>query len=775
MSIHVALRHRTTYRYDRPVHLGPQVIRLKPAPHCRTRILTHSLRVTPRTHFLNWQQDPQSNYLARLVFPEPTREFRVDVEVIAEMAVLNPFDFFLEPGAEHFPFRYPAVLTHELEPFHRRLPVTHLFGEYLRGIRHDLLGRHAHLTHATPLVQTETAAAADGFLPGPEAAAVEPDTDPRPRTIDFLVAINQQLQQDIDYRIRMEPGVQTPEETLESGSGSCRDSAWLLVQLLRHLGLAARFVSGYLIQLKPDLKSLDGPSGAEEDFVDLHAWCEVYLPGAGWIGLDPTSGLLAGEGHIPLAATPDPSNAAPISGAHSKAEVRFEHHMTVERIHETPRVTKPYSAEQWESILRLGDAIDARLRQQDARLTMGGEPTFVSIDDPDGDEWNTAAQGPTKRRLSDQLLRRLKARFAPGGLLFHGQGKWYPGEPLPRYAFACYWRKDGGTIWRDEQWCAPLDSPRDLTEHDARRFAETLATRLGVTSRHLQPGYEDAFYYLWKERTLPVNVDPFESQLSDADERARLARIFSRGLDAVIGYALPLKHNGSGWESGPWFLRSERLYLIPGDSPMGYRLPLDSLPWVLERDFPWLHSADPLQQWPPLAAAPETLTSTDATRTEALRPVSQEAESTPAITHQSPGETSAFATAPSLGESASWITRTALCTEIRDGCLHVFLPPLRDTETFLELAAAIEDTAATLDLPVLLEGSPPPFDPRLDVIKVTPDPGVIEVNMHPAHRWRDLVHQTTTLYQEARLTRLGTEKFLLDGRHSGTGGGNHIV
>jgi transglutaminase-like putative cysteine protease len=350
MSIHVALHHVTHYEYDRPVQLGPQVIRLRPAPHSRSRILSYSLKVEPAEHFINWQQDAFANYQARLVFPKKTTAFKVTVDVVTEMAVFNPFDFFLEPSAEEVPFKYADTVREELQSYLDKDHKTPLFKKYLASMDRK-----------------------------------------RQRTIDFLVQINQRLHQDIRYTIRMEPGVQTAEETLSLQSGSCRDTAWLLVQLFRHMNIAARFVSGYLIQLAPDVKSLDGPSGTEVDFTDLHAWCEVYLPGAGWVGLDPTSGLLAGEGHIPLACTPQPSAAAPIEGLMDEAEVEFHHEMSVTRIHESPRVTKPYSEEQWADVLALGDQVDAQLVAQDVRLTMGGEPTFVSTQDRDGSEWNTDA------------------------------------------------------------------------------------------------------------------------------------------------------------------------------------------------------------------------------------------------------------------------------------------------------------------------------------------------------------------------------------------------
>ena len=569
MPIRVALHHRTIYQYDRLVQLSPQVIRLRPAPHCRTPVTAYSLKIEPQPHFLNWQQDPQSNFLARVVFPERVRHFSVDVDLVAEMTVINPFDFFLEPYAEKFPFRYEACLAQELAPFLEARP------------------------------------------PGPKLAAYLKTVDrTERRAMDFLVALNQRLQHELRYLIRMEPGVQSSEETLTLGSGSCRDSAWLLVEILRHLGLAARFVSGYLIQLKPDMKALDGPSGAETDFTDLHAWTEVYLPGAGWVGLDPTSGLLAGEGHIPLAATPEASSAAPVSGGVDECEVTFEHQMRVTRIHEDPRVTLPYTDQQWEAIHALGCAIDRELVAGDVRLTMGGEPTFVSIDDMDGAEWNIAALGPAKRVLAERLLDRLRQRLAPGGFLHYGMGKWYPGEPLPRWALACYWRADGLPLWHDRALLASEDTshgfgPTHFGPDDAQRFAETLARRLGVDPGYVNPAFEDPVYYLQRERQLPINVDPADNRLENPEERERVRRVFERGLDTPAAMVLPLQRgpgrNGPEWQTGLWMLRGQNLFLVPGDSPVGLRLPLPGLPWVAESDAPQSFPVDPMVNRGPAA------------------------------------------------------------------------------------------------------------------------------------------------------------------------------
>jgi len=774
MSIHVALHHKTYYKYDRLVNLGPQVVRLRPAPHSRTRILNYSLRVLPEKHFINWQQDPQSNYAARLVFEQPTRKFLVEVDLVAEMAVLNPFDFFLEPNARKFPFAYDSSLDHELAPFRRKCWLTPNFTKYLTALRRDLLGETKRRTKQQRLEI--------------------PEGEKQP-TNDFIVAINQRLWKDIKYTIRLEPGVRTPEETLTKMSGSCRDSAWLLCQLLRHFGVASRFVSGYLIQLKADVKSLDGPSGAERDFTDLHAWCEVYLPGAGWIGLDPTSGLLAGEGHIPLACTPDPSSAAPISGGVDECECEFGFEMTVTRVYESPRVTKPYTEEQWTEIKKLGHAIDVDLKKNDVRLTMGGEPTFVSVDDPDGAEWNFTAMSHQKRILSGELIKRLRNKFAPGALLHYGQGKWYPGEPLPRYALAAYWRKDGVPVWKDDSLIADEAKDYGHGPKEAKELATRLAKTVGADPKHLIPAYEDAFYYTWKERRFPANVTPEKSNLKDRQERARIARIFQQGLGAVIGYALPIKRAGygnqPGWMSGSWFLRDEdTLWLIPGDSSMGLRLPLDSVPWVAEKDFPWVRQQDPsqpdLQELPgefPYRARPETsgqrFMRTGGTPLAAGYGPSQRAQQLGKLAKEpdlpdlqkdlDPNRR------PVQGESAPWIIRTALCVEPRDGRLHVFMPPVEKTEDYLDLIAGIETTAAETGLPVVIEGETPPRDPRLNKLAVTPDPGVIEVNMHPSKSWDELVERTTMLYEEARQTRLGTEKFMVDGRHTGTGGGNHII
>ncbi len=713
LSVVAAIHHKTRYRYDRLVDLGPQVVRLRPAPHCRTHIPSYSLKVTPANHFINWQQDAHGNWLARLVFPEPTREFSVTVDLTAEMTVINPFDFFIQPYAETLPFQYDDEVRGDLAPY-------------------------LEVDEDGPLLQ----AAVDDLRPDGRT------------TIDFLVGLNAKVRERVNYLVRMEPGVQTPDETLALGSGSCRDSAWLLVQMLRKLGLAARFVSGYLIQLKADIDPVDGPQGTQVDFTDLHAWCEVYIPGAGWIGFDATSGLLCGEGHLPLACSPHYRSSAPITGMSSAADTRFEFEMTVTRLVEPIRITAPFGDAAWRALEELGDKVEADLEAQDVRLTMGGEPTFVSIDDFEAGEWTTDASGPTKPVIADMLIQRLKDRFGPGGMLHYGQGKWYPGEPLPRWALGLYWRKDGQPVWRGAG--APADSKRrKATAKDALTLIQRLAGRLGVDPEHILPAREDPLHFIKAEADLPPDVVLSDEAIDDPAARSMLERAMHGGLAKAVGYVLPLrrplaKTEGKGWLSEKWRFRRKHLYLIPGDSPVGLRLPLGGLPTVKPKDFPYIVPLDPYE---PRGALPVF----DALYAEGWKPKARRP-----LAAEKDGK-----------KVRAPIVRTALSVQARDGFVYVFMPPVAALEDYLELIAHLELAAG--DLPVRIEGYTPPGDPRIEVLKVTPDPGVIEVNVQPTTNWRDQVALTAGVYDEARACRLGADKFMTDGRHAGTGGGAHVV
>ena len=691
MSILVGIRHTTIYRFDRRVSLSPHLVRLRPAPHSRTPIISYSLSIKPQDHFINWLQDPFSNYIARLVFPEKTTELVVDIDLVADMTAYNAFDFFVEESAEKYPFTYDDSLSKQLAPFMEKFDWGEKFNDYLASIPHE-----------------------------------------HKNTVHFLSDLNLRLCRDIAYTIRLEPGVQTPEHTLDLALGSCRDTAWLLVQLLRHKGIAARFVSGYLVQLAADQKSLDGPSGPEADFTDLHAWVEAYIPGAGWVGLDPTSGLFAAEGHIPLSCTPTPSDAAPILGAVDECKVEFHYSNEVTRLREDPRVTKPFSDNEWNAIDALGHAIDAELIHHDVRLTMGGEPTFVSIDDMQSAQWNTEADGAHKRTLALDLAQRLRQRFAPNALLHFGQGKWYPGEPLPRWQYALYWRRDGLPLWS-----LPLTGTQHapLATADARRFCDALCEELALHPILAQPAFEDPFYHLWQNGQLPID---FTLNRDKAGLGTRtLQDVLERGLGTPAGYCLPLAWDSgrNRWQSCRWVFRQGGLYLLPGNSPMGLRLPLASLSGTLRDDRFDVIAPDPF------------------------------------------ADTAMPASAASVGSDmiADMAIHTALCCEARDGEIYLFLPPLSYFDQYQMLLNAIAAVASRLRIVPRIEGYAPPHHPQITKLVVAPDPGVIEVNIQPAASWHELKHITETLYEEARLARLGTDKFMLDGRHSGTGGGNHVT
>jgi uncharacterized protein (DUF2126 family)/transglutaminase-like putative cysteine protease len=738
MSIKIAIRHQMFYDYDRPVNLSPHTVRLRPAPHCRTPILAYSLKITPVNHFINWQQDPFGNMLARLVFPEKTTKLHVEVEIIADMIVINPFDFFVEKYADDFPFTYTDQLKKELLPYFEITENGPLLQQWVKGI----------------------------------------DLTQKKSINNFLVEMNQRVWRDTRYTVRLEPGVQTCEQTLGLGSGSCRDSGWLLVQILRHMGLAARFASGYLIQLKADVKALDGPSGTQVDFTDLHAWAEVFIPGAGWIGLDPTSGLFAGEGHIPLCCTPDPVSAAAVTGLTDICNVTFNFKNEVVRIHEDPRVTKPYTEEQWASIISLGNKVEEELQQGDVRLTMGGEPTFVSIDDMEAKEWNTGADGPQKRKLGAELIKRLKGKFALNGYIHKGQGKWYPGEPLPRWQYSAIWRKDGAPIWKNDALLDIDETPSSYTVADANRIAIELTKFLNIPEAHIHPAQEDIFYFLWEENKVPVNIDPAKVNLNDSLERKKLAELLTKGLAEPVGYVIPMEWNhwNNRWISCHWPFRNNQLTLIPGNSPIGLRLPLKSLAYTSETK---TQRTVERSTFEPLAALEDFQTKAGDRYDKAIP-----AEDLPKEFYKENEAPETYDNKKVKKEIKDdkveltfeiYTIKTALCIEVREGKIYFFMPPLTYVEHYLDLLASIEAAAAKLNLKVVIEGYEPPHDNRITKLGLSPDPGVLEVNIHPARSWKELVGNYDILFEQARLSRLSTEKFNLDGKHTGTGGGNHIT
>jgi uncharacterized protein (DUF2126 family) len=682
MGIQVALKHRTCYRYEKAVSLGPQIVRLRPALHCRTPILSYSLDITPPHHLLIWQLDASSNQQARVLFPEPTSEFAVEVNLVADLSLLNPFDFLLDPSVEMYPFQYAPEVVRDLHPNLLVDPPGSLLRAFIESWRHQRIG-----------------------------------------TVDLLLLANHKVRDEIEYVTRLEHGIQTSEETLQKRSGSCRDSAWLLVECLRNLGIAARFVSGYLIQLAEAKAELNGSDTAlRSDSADLHAWAEAFLPGAGWIGLDPTSGLLAGEGHIPLACTSSAAQAAPISGTAERASTEFSYEMSINRLNDSAPVLPVNADDNWLRIRQLAHRIDADLEAHDVRLTMGGEPTYVGIDEPESAQWNIDALGDAKRTRGMDVIKALREKIAPGGLLHYGQGKWYPGEQLPRWAFSCFWRADGVPVWEDLNLIALESHDYAFRAGDALRFMRALTRRLQVSAANI---------------------------LSAFDEDAQAIE--------PAGYILPIRRRQPAgalrWSSQRWFVPVDSIVLLPGDSPIGYRIPTEVIPWIAPDELEYTLDSAPFAD---LAKLPlEKVHRMD------LFDADPEADPLPPIARNN--------------EDAQELIRPALCLQIREGRLHVSLPYAPILADYLDLVNAVEDTCRYLQMPVWVEGYAPAHDPRLRSFRVTPDPGVLEINLPPARSWNELEQINILLDHEARQNRLVCEKYSFGGNCEATGGGSHIV
>ncbi|MGO8998398.1 MAG: DUF2126 domain-containing protein [Polyangiaceae bacterium] len=695
------LQHRTHYGYDRPAALGPHTVRLRPATHAKAKIETYALHVAQPCG-LRWQEDPAGNHVARVTFEagERVTAFDLLVEMAIDIRPVNPFDFFVDTRCDKMPFEYPSEIARDLAPYLDRSDPAYAMGPLFE----EFVSR-------VPRVV---------------------------KTIDQTVALNQAVNERLRYVIREESGVWTPEQTLAEGRGSCRDSAVLLVAALRSFGLAARFASGYLVQLTDEGMIPDQPRGVARDVVDLHAWAEVYLPGAGWVGLDATSGLLCGEGHIPLACAARPGAASPTDGTSDvpAKEVTFE--MKVGRLGHEPRPTAPFPEETWTELLAAGDRADAVLSEHGVELTVGGEPTFTSRLHPEAPEWNGEALGDTKWEQGVALTEALRERVAPGGVILHRYGKLYPGESLPRWALDILARRDGVPLVKSRQ--SIVRGPSSVA--DARRLIEALAERLGVARELVLPAFEDPWHQLREEARLPVGVDPLHTDLRDSEERRRLARLLDRGLGTEAGFVLPLSSDGGRWCGHKWTFRRERLYVVPGDSPIGLRLPLDSI-----------------EGGPPPVPEEEAYDGPPDPRRGDL----------------AEGEKQGKVQAAEAKSAPRHGVRTALCVEPREGRLFVFLPPLPSAARFQELVQAIDATSASLDLRVVLEGYPPPKSPDLVHIAVTPDPGVLEVNIPPTRTSREHAALMEAVFDAALHAGLHTEKYQLDGRQSGSGGGNHVT
>ncbi len=705
MSTRIALTQRFAYRFSRPVQLSTHWLRLRPAPHTPCAIAAYSLRVEADPNWLNWLRDPFENHLGRLDIPEPTSKLAIEVELIADLEPVNPFDFLVEPFASKYPFDYPQQLRKELAPYLRVGKTGPRLTAWLDGL-------------------------------SPTAGYI----------IEQLEAINAQVAKSLAPTGPGRPGAVDVEAVLECGSGSAWELAWLLTLALRRLGLAARFTYGYRILLDP---------AGQADKANNHAWSEVFLPGSGWVGLDPVAGLFTSEGHIPLASAPEPLRAVPIVGYRESCDETRNDEIRIRRLVPLPP-SWPYSESQWADIQGLGHRIDTALHGENIALSVARGLCFVSTRDADAPEWNLTSLGSGKRRAAEELLQRLWRRLAPGGVLHVGQGETYGGEALPRWNLSCFLRADGFPIWRNGdllEW--GKKSEGGVTSQDAKRLARALTEALGLSEEFVIPAYEDGLHELWMNRAL-VDYMPSTEELRDPQQRRNLASRLSSSQGEAVGYVLPLRWDPTEerWASGKWTFRRDGLYLTPGDSPIGYRLPLESLP---------------VADGAPVETEPERCQFED-------RPLLPDihGELSARLTTLSPADAKLEA-ADATPVPGAGAPRTALCIEIRGGRLCIFMPPLTHLEHYLDLVAALETAAQALAAPVTFEGYEPPQDYRLRRLTLEPDAGILKVWLPEAPSWAQQLEVLNATYDEATQTGLQGERIMADGRRLPPGGGAELL
>ena len=757
MSTRIALTHTIDRRYARRLVLPTHWLRLRPAPHTKAAIEAYSLSVGTEPHFLNWVRDPFENHLARLDLPEPVFGLNMAVDIVADLAPANPFDFLTEPYAASFPFEYPEQLQKELTPY-------------------------LHLPKAGPRLADYL-----GALDADSAYIIEK-----------LGKLTGNVHRSLAIVGSAQPGAVDLEDVVKRGTASPWEAAWLMAVSLRHLGVAARFTAGYRVVLASEAVPIhawtadaeDSETSLWLDSASLHAWCEVFLPGAGWIGLDPSAGLFTHEGYIPLTATPDPLRALPwvaeVAEPGKPAEVpppdeSFES-IAVRRLIAAAEPS-PYSDAQWGDISALGQSVDARLATAGISLAMG---QTLNLTSPYSDsiEWATTALGPRKRAAAEDLLARLRLKVAPGGVLHESQGEWFGGETLPRWKLSCFFRADGEPIWRNSSLlgCSLGNGPETAASGpvrpqgpgarlprssepgaaegaspaDAGHFAEMLARKLGVFPEFVMPAHEDQLYELWQNRA-HIQFKPPSEALSNPVQRRALAVKLSQTRLEPVGYVLPLRWDGVAGRciSGAWTFRRGALYLVPGDSPMGFRLPLDALPAGDD-------SAEPLD--------PERCHFEDRPLLASL--YGEPSARLTSFIHTPPAPE---ATDQDGVQGLARVPRTALCAQMRNGRLWVFLPPLTHLEHWLELVNAIEATALSLGLPVQLEGYEPPEDFRLQRLSIEPEAGVLRVTLPQAGSWEQLQGLLATAYTEAANLGLLAERIGQDGARQAAGGEADIL